>query len=41
MNDIKEKIKAKNKEISASLESKPLSVSKVIEYLHKELTNKE
>lgn len=36
MNDIKEKIKAKNKEISASLESKPLSVSKVIEYLHKE-----
>lgn len=36
MNNIKEKIKAKNKEIEATLKSKTLSVSKVIGYLHKE-----
>lgn len=36
MNDIKAKIKEKNKEIEASLKTKTLSVSKVIDYMHKE-----
>lgn len=36
MNDIKAKIKAKNKEIEASLQGKTMSVSKLIDYMHKE-----
>lgn len=36
INDIKEKIKAKNKEISSQLKTKTMSVSKLIGYMHKE-----
>ena len=34
--NIDEQIKQKNKEISAALETKTMSVSKLINYLHKE-----
>ena len=36
MNDIKQKIKDKNKEINQLLETRTMSVSKLIEYMHKE-----
>jgi len=36
MNDIKQKIKDKNKELTKQFESKPMSVSKLIDYMHKE-----
>ena len=36
MNELEEKIKLKNKEISASLSGKTMSVSKLLGYLHKE-----